>query len=79
MGGTSQDSDLREAVHEVFAIGRELGVTFFIECAFPCNPELKKPIGIRETNWRIIDKNLYDSCLDPNTDSYFPRPSMLPF
>jgi len=73
----SQDTDLIEAVHEVFALGRELGVKFFIERAFPGNPDSEKqPIGIRDTRWRIIDKALYDSCLDPDTDLYFPKPPM---
>lgn len=72
----SQDTDLVEAVHEVRAVERELNKSFQIECAFPGSEKKKKIFGIMDTKWRVISKDLYDSCIDPNTDLYFPKPPM---
>jgi uncharacterized LabA/DUF88 family protein len=69
----SQDADLQEAVDDVWVLDRELGLRLTIECAFPQLPAGKKTYGIKNTKWRIIDKSLYDSCIDPKTDTYFPR------
>ena len=72
----SQDSDLNEAVNEVRALSKELGLNIKLECAFPQPPPGKRTFGLQNTKWRIIEKQLYDSCRDPNTSRYFPKPPM---
>lgn len=61
----SLDTDLIEAVHEVYEIRQELGTWLKIECAFPVGGGGRPPRGIDKTQWRRIDKATYDSCIDP--------------
>lgn len=61
----SQDHDLSEAVQDVREISALQDRWIRVASAFPDNgcP------GIRGTEWIKLDKNTYDSCLDPNTYS----------
>jgi len=75
----SQDSDLEEAVKDVNDIASEQGRIIKIECAFPFsnNPTASDTYlrGIPNTKWRKIEKDIYDLCLDKNTDKYWlPKP-----
>ena len=67
----SQDTDLREAVQEVFELRKELNRWISIECAYPQGTGLIQQgiPGIRQIRF---DKALYDSCIDPNTKTYYP-------
>ncbi len=71
----SQDSDLEEAVNEVHAIRQYFDRWIYMECAFPEHPE-KPPRGIRNTQWRVISKEMYDACIDPR--DYRPYPTSRP-
>lgn len=62
----SQDQDLSEAVEEVKAIAREQKRWIKIASAFPVNPIPQKNRGIDRTDWILIERSLYDSCLDLN-------------
>ncbi len=68
----SQDSDLEEAVKEVYEIRRELGTWLKVECAFPLGISAQRPRGLDATQWRPIDRATYDRCIDP-TDYRPPR------
>ncbi len=68
----SVDTDLLEAVHEVYEIRQEFGTWLKVECAFPVGGAGRPPRGIDKTQWRKIDKAAYDLCIDP-TD-YRPSP-----
>lgn len=61
----SQDTDLEEAVNEVYDIRQEFKLWLWLECAFPISPTAKNLRGISRTQWRTIDKSLYDRCIDP--------------
>lgn len=67
----SQDTDLREAVQEVFDLRKELNRWISLECAYPQGIEdLQYGIpGIRQIRF---DKALYDACIDPDTKTYWP-------
>jgi len=60
----SQDTDLEEAVNEVRRIRKEFNKWIFIESAFPGVPGIKT-YGLKNTQWRVIDKDTYDRCIDP--------------
>ena len=60
----SQDTDLEEAVNEVYDIREEFNLWINLECAFPVSPIAKNTRGISHTRWRMIDKARYDACLD---------------
>lgn len=62
----SQDQDLSEAVDEVKMIARREQRWIKIACAFPVSPTSSNTRGINGSDWIKIDKQLYDSCLDPN-------------
>ena len=62
----SQDQDLTEAVEEVKVIAREHGRWIKIASVFPASPTYQNRRGIDKTDWILIDRALYDSCLDPN-------------
>ena len=61
----SQDQDLEEAVNEVYEIRQEFNRWIMIESAFPFSSSAKNPKGLSKTQWRYIDKSLYDECIDP--------------
>ena len=60
----SQDQDLNEAVKEARAISRTAGRWFKIISAFPISESSKNQRGIDETDWCMISKEEYDSCID---------------
>ncbi len=62
----SQDQDLTEAVKEVKDIARETDKWIRLYSAFPCTPTAVNQRGINGTDWIEMDRNFYDSCLDPN-------------
>jgi uncharacterized LabA/DUF88 family protein len=62
----SQDQDLSEAAAEIREIARLQGRWLKIACAFPLSPTSRNTRGIDKTDWIIIDRALYDACLDPN-------------
>ena len=66
----SQDTDLREAVQEVFDLRREMNRWMAVECAYPQGPgNLQHGIpGIRQIRF---DRALYDTCIDPDTKKYW--------
>jgi uncharacterized LabA/DUF88 family protein len=62
----SQDTDLKEAVDEVKQIRQEFNRWLVVECAFPVGGTGWYGRGIDGTQWRPINKALYDRCIDPN-------------
>lgn len=72
----SQDQDLSEAVLEVYDIAREQRRYITVASAFPPNGKR----GINRTRHLLLDRDLYDSCIDPH--DYRPKmpfsPLLLP-
>jgi uncharacterized LabA/DUF88 family protein len=68
----SQDTDLNEAVNEIYEIRKEFNRWIRLECAFPHSEEMKKQRGLDNTQWRPITKELYDQCIDER--DYRPKP-----
>ena len=62
----SQDQDLSEVADEVRIIAKEQDRWIKMASAFPISPTLKNSRGINKTDWVKIDRNMYDSCIDPN-------------
>ena len=62
----SQDQDLSEVADEVRRISIEQKRWIKIVSAFPISPTKKDNRGINKTDWIKIDKQTYDSCIDPN-------------
>lgn len=62
----SQDTDLNEAVEEIKELRRELKRWIVVESAFPSDPKTGPQRGIPGTQWRPLDKDLYDRCIDPS-------------
>jgi uncharacterized LabA/DUF88 family protein len=67
----SQDQDLAEGVTEVKEISREFEHWIRIECAFPAGTSKASRRGINGTAWHIIDRALYERCID--TTDYRPK------
>lgn len=61
----SQDQDLTEAVEEVRLIASQQGRWIKLASAFPSSPTYNNTRGIDKTDWIRIDRQAYDSCLDP--------------
>ncbi len=61
----SQDQDLAEATDEVRRIKKEQKRWFWLASAFPVSDTCSNKRGIDRTDWIEIDKDLYDSCIDP--------------
>lgn len=61
----SQDQDLSEVAEEITRISKEQSRWIKIASAFPVSPTYRGR-GINKTDWIKIDKQTYDSCLDPN-------------
>jgi hypothetical protein len=66
----SQDTDFSEVADEIRWIAKNQGRWIKIACAFPYPTRLKsaeahKHRGIPRTDWIRINKETYDSCLDP--------------
>lgn len=62
----SQDQDLSEVADEVRRISVEQNRWIKIASAFPISPTSKNKRGINKTDWITIDRQIYDSCIDPN-------------
>lgn len=61
----SQDQDLAEVVEELGRISDQMGRWIKAGCAFPIGPTTVNPRGIRGAKAIRINKQLYDSCIDP--------------
>lgn len=61
----SQDTDLNEAINELYDIRKETNRWIRFECAFPFKEGMINPRGLGRTEWRKISKEQYDQCLDP--------------
>jgi uncharacterized LabA/DUF88 family protein len=62
----SQDQDLSEVADEVRRIAIEQKRWIKIASVFPVSPTYKNKRGIDKTDWIKIDRQTYDSCIDPN-------------
>jgi hypothetical protein len=61
----SQDQDLAEAAIELKDIAKTQGRHIRIVSAYPTSPSASTGRGIDKTDWFKMDKDFYDSCLDP--------------
>ncbi len=61
----SQDQDLAEVASEIRDIARSTNRWLKIACAYPDSPTATAHKGINRTDWIVLDRNLYDNCLDP--------------
>lgn len=62
----SQDSDLAPAVRMAKEFARDQGRWVNFESAYPDPLTARRPRrGIDGTQWVVIDKAMYDSCVDP--------------
>lgn len=61
----SQDWDFGPAIKLARMLAREQGRTLTVESAFPVGPGTVNRRGLPGTNWILIEKNLYDRCIDP--------------
>lgn len=68
----SQDTDLNEAINELYEIRDEFNRWIRFECAYPFSQGMRNPRGLDRTTWRKISKELYDQCLDER--DYRPKP-----
>ena len=64
----SQDQDLSEVAREIRDIARRQDRWIKIASAFPVSPAATNRKGINWTDWIRIDRETYDSCLDPRDD-----------
>ncbi len=62
----SQDQDLSEVADEVRVIAKEQGRWIKMASAFPVSPTAKNTRGINRTDWVMIDRKTYDTCIDSN-------------
>lgn len=62
----SQDQDLIEVVDEVKMIARREHRWIITASAFPVSSTYDNCRGINGTQWIEMDKQFYDSCIDPN-------------
>lgn len=60
----SQDQDLSEVANEIRFIAREQDRWIKMASAFPAGSQ--NPRGINGTDWILIDRAMYNACLDPN-------------
>ena len=60
----SQDQDLSEVAQEIRTISQEQDRWIKVACAFPNSPTTLNRRGIEKTDWILIDRATYDSCLD---------------
>ena len=61
----SQDQDLAEVATEIRDISGSTNRWLKIASAFPDSATASSSRGINDTDWKRIDRALYDSCLDP--------------
>jgi hypothetical protein len=62
----SQDQDLSEVADEVKRISMEQNRWIKVASAFPLSPTSVNRRGINGTEWVVIDRGMYDACLDSN-------------
>ena len=60
----SQDQDLSEVAREIRDVGRRQDRWIKIASAFPVSPASTNRKGINFTDWVLIDRPMYDACLD---------------
>lgn len=60
----SQDTDLNEAIDELYDIKEEFNRWIRFESAYPFIEGMRNPRGLKRTKWRKISKEVYDQCLD---------------
>lgn len=68
----SQDTDLNEAIDELYEVKKEFNRWIRFECAYPYREGMKNPRGLKKTKWWKISKELYDICIDKR--DYRPKP-----
>ncbi|MCX5667380.1 MAG: NYN domain-containing protein [Candidatus Omnitrophica bacterium] len=61
----SQDQDLSEVADEIRVISIEQKRWIRIASAFPVSPTYTNSRGINKTEWIKIDRQTYDTCIDP--------------
>lgn len=61
----SQDQDLSEVADEVRSISQSQNRWIKMASAFPSSPTNRNRRGINGTDWIRIDRQTYNSCLDP--------------
>ncbi|MBZ5629973.1 MAG: NYN domain-containing protein [Acidobacteriia bacterium] len=61
----SQDQDLSEVADEIRIISKLRGRWIRIACAYPISPTTKNKRGINHSDWVQIDRQTYDTCIDP--------------
>jgi len=61
----SQDQDLSEVADEIRTIARQQNRWIRIACAYPTSPTIVNKRGINGTQWIKIDRQTYESCIDP--------------
>jgi hypothetical protein len=61
----SQDQDLSEVAAEIRSIATEQNRWIKIASAFPVSPTAENRRGINNTDWITIDRQTYNSCIDP--------------
>jgi len=61
----SQDQDFIEAVKDVKTYSKKNGKWIELYSAFPFSKDSVNSRGIYSTDWIKIDKDFYDSCIDP--------------
>jgi GNAT superfamily N-acetyltransferase/uncharacterized LabA/DUF88 family protein len=69
----SQDQDLAEAAAEVRRISVERDRWLKVASAYPAGPDYFNRRGVNGTDWIRIDRELYDTCIDPA--NYSPPPT----
>ena len=62
----SQDQDLSEVADEIRKIAAEQNRWIKLASAFPVSPTSSSKRGINKTDWIKIDRQIYDTCIDPN-------------
>ncbi|MBZ0271447.1 NYN domain-containing protein [bacterium] len=60
----SQDQDMSEVADEVRIFAREHQRWIKIASAYPHDPHQKRNRGINKTDWILIEKAVYDACID---------------
>jgi hypothetical protein len=60
----SQDQDLSEVASEIRQIARREARWIKLASAFPSSPTYKNRRGINGTDWIVIERSLYDGCID---------------
>ena len=60
----SQDQDFTEVASEVRTIARSQKRWIKIASAFPAGPGTRDRRGIDRTDWIVIDREMYDRCID---------------